>query len=151
MNRHALVPAVIGGWVLLAGLTLLTMVARSPYTHSNLSPGEIQDYVRTPQTLVAAQPSPFHGPGLAEQDTGVSQVQRGRELLIAYQCATCHGIDGRGGHVNKPIVGFTVADLKAKTSQGPGEMPSFGNSIPDSDLAAIVAYLDSEKTTQAKP
>jgi mono/diheme cytochrome c family protein len=149
MNRYRLVPGIIAAWVLLAGLTLITVALKSPYTHSNLVAGPQADYARTPQTLVGVAPAPFHGPGLADAATAANQVQRGRELLIANQCATCHGITGRGGSVNKPIVGFTVADLRTKTSQGPGDMPSFGTTLSDDDLAAIVAYLDSMKATPA--
>jgi mono/diheme cytochrome c family protein len=149
MTRHSIIPGIIAIWLLVAGLTLVTIVLKSPYTHSNLVSGPDQGYTRTPQSLVNVAPEPFHGPGLAEVAATSDQVQHGSELLIANQCATCHGIDGRGGSVNKPIVGFTVAELRDKTTKGPGEMPSFGNTLSDQDLAAIAAYLDSMKTTQA--
>ncbi len=147
MSRMLAMPGLIGAWVLVAGITLVALVLHSPYTHSNLAPGVEVDYHRTPQTIVGAAPSPFHGPGLAAGMTAADQIQRGRELIVANQCATCHGLDGRGGLVNKPIVGFSAAELRDRTSKGPGEMPSFGTTLSDDDLAAIAAYLDSMKTS----
>jgi mono/diheme cytochrome c family protein len=64
--------------------------------------------------------------------------------MVADGCAQCHGIDGKGGVIGKPIVGFTAAELRKKTSQGPGEMPAFAqHQLSDDDVGAIAAYLKS--------
>lgn len=126
------------------GLTLLTIVLRSPYTHTNLVSGYDPTFNRT-QPIVVGSPVPYRGTGLASSaPAAANPVARGRELFVSFGCATCHGIEGRGGSVAPPIVGFSAAALRAKTSTGPGGMPVFAqDALADEDLAAIAAYLKS--------
>ncbi|MDE3076617.1 MAG: cytochrome c [Chloroflexota bacterium] len=142
MTQTNLFPRVIGAWVGLIGLLLIGVVLLGPYTHGNLAPKPDSDYVRTLQSRIGLTGS-FHGPGLAEQSAAPQGLAaRGRELMVANGCASCHGPDGQGGPVGKPIVGFTAAELQAKATKGPGGMPAFAKGhLTDSDFAALAAYL----------
>ena len=135
-----IVPAFIGAAVLVIALTLLTIVAHGPYTHANLDLGFDPRYTRTEQELVGA-PVPISGDMLAVPRAG-DPVQLGKQLFVVKGCATCHGLDGRGGIVGPSIVGTNAAKLRVKTSVGPGGMPAFApGALTDPDLAAIAAYL----------
>ncbi len=151
-----LIPAIATGWVLVGGGSLLLIIARSPYTHANLSPRPDPDYVRTAQITVGT-PVPFagfHGPASqpvppsaaksSAQAAESGAVARGRVLMVARGCATCHGLDGRGGAVGKPIAGFGADELRTQTNKGPGGMPAFDpGALSDDDLAALAAFLRS--------
>ncbi len=139
--RNMLLPAFIGSAVLVIALTLLTIVARGPYTHSNLNVGFDPGYTRTEQTFVGA-PVPFTGGGLAVPQVG-DPVEYGKQLFITKDCATCHGLDGRGGIVGPPIVGTKADKLRAKTTVGPEGMPAYASgALTDEQLTAIAAYLN---------
>lgn len=137
---NLLLPAFIGAAVLVIDLTLLAIVARSPYTHSNLNPGFDPGYTRTGQTLVGA-PVPFGGDGLAAAPAS-DPVQLGRQLFVTKGCAACHGLDGQGGIIGPSILGTKVAKLRTRTQLGPQGMPAYApDALSDSDLEAIAAYL----------
>ena len=91
-------------------LTLIAVViARSPYTHSNLSPG---GYSRT-QIIRVGETQPFAGislvnPGIAR--TG-DPVLDGRMLFLQYGCAACHGLSGQGQAVGRNLRNATVAKI----------------------------------------
>ncbi|MCL4530787.1 MAG: cytochrome c [Chloroflexi bacterium] len=141
-TRNMLLPVFIGSAVLVIALTLLTIVAHGPYTHSNLNVGFDPRYTRTVQTFVGA-PIPFTGGGLAVPPAS-DQVEYGKQLFITKDCATCHGLDGRGGVVGPPIVGTKADKLRAKTTVGPKGMPAYASgALTDEQLAAIAAYLNS--------
>ncbi len=140
VSKNMLLPAFIGGAVLVIALTLLSIVALGPYTHANLDVGFDPRYTRTVQMLVGAA-VPDTGAGLAERRAS-DPVQLGKQLFVVKGCAYCHGIDGRGGIVGPSIVGTNAAKLRVKTSVGPGGMPAFApGALTDQDLAAIAAYL----------
>lgn len=142
LSRNTLLPAFIGAAVLGIGLTLLTIVARSPYTHSNLDVGFDPGYTRTAQILVGA-PVPATGDMLAVPRAS-DPVQLGKQLFVVDGCAACHGLDGRGGIVGPSIAGTNATKLRVKTTVGPGGMPAFApGALTDQDLAAIAAYLNS--------
>ncbi len=142
LRKNMLLPAFIGGAVLVLAFTLLTIVIRSPYTQSNLNLSFDARYTRTVQTLVGA-PVPFTG-GMLAVSRASDPVQLGKQLFVAYDCATCHGLDGRGSVVGPSIVGTTAAKLRVKTSVGPKGMPAYApEALTDQDLAAIAAYLSS--------
>jgi cytochrome c553 len=144
MKNHFKVPVVAALVVITLGTTLLTIGARSPYTHTNLDPGYDQRYTRTDQILVGS-PVPIMGPMLARMPPmSESPVVRGQQLFVGMGCAECHGLEGKGGPVAPPNAGFSAQELRAKMSEGPGGMPVYApQSISDDDLAAIVAYLQS--------
>ncbi len=141
MNRNLILPALIGGAVLLAALTLLSIVARSPYTHANLNLGYDPGYTRTDQSMVGA-PIPAVGDSLAVPRAS-DPVELGRQLFVVDGCAACHGLDGRGGIIGPSIVGTKASKLRTVTGIGPKGMPAYAaGALSDEDLAAIAAYLD---------
>ena len=140
--RNMLLPGFIGAAVLGLALTLLTIVARSPYTHSNLDFNVDPRYTRTEQITVGA-PIPFGSGRLAVPLAG-DQVALGKQLFVADNCAGCHGLDGRGGIVGPSILGKTAKKLRTTTNVGPKGMPIYADgALSDADLNAIAAYLDS--------
>lgn len=140
--KNMLMPALIGSAVLGIALTLLTIVARSPYTHSNLNFGIDPRYTRTEQIVVGA-PMLF-GAGRLAVSPASDRVALGKQLFVADNCASCHGLDGRGGIVGPSILGTKVKKLRTMTNVGPKGMPAYAaGALTDQDLAAIAAYLDS--------
>ncbi len=139
--KNMLLPALIGAAVLGIAFTLLTIVARSPYTHSNLDLSFDPGYTRTVQMVVQA-PVPMNGEMMAGARPS-DPVQLGKKLFVTEGCAACHGLDGRGGVVGPSIVGTKAEKLRVKTTVGPQGMPAYApGALTDQDLAAIAAYLD---------
>ncbi len=140
-TRNMILPSFIASAVLLIAFTLLSIVARSPYTHSNLNAGYDPNYTRTEQ-IVVGSPIPATG-GMLAVTPASDPVEHGKQLFVADGCASCHGLDGRGGIVGPPIVGMKAAKLRSVTSVGPkGMLPYAPGALSDSDLAAIAAFLD---------
>jgi mono/diheme cytochrome c family protein len=141
VNRNMLLPVFIGSAVLLIAVSLLTIVARSPYTHSNLNPGFDPGYTRTEQ-MVVGPPVPF-GAGELAVPRAIDPVELGKQLFVVDGCASCHGLDGRGGTIAPSIVGTKADKLRVKMQVGPQGMPAYApGALTDQDLAAIAAYLD---------
>lgn len=141
-NKNMLMPTLIGVGVLLLAVSLLTIVARSPYTHANLNLNFDPGYTRTEQMLVGA-PVPYMGDAMAVKPA-TDPVAHGKQLFIVNGCAGCHGLDGRGGIIGPSIVGVKAAKIGSKTKVGPkGMLPYAPGAITDQDLADIAAYLSS--------
>ena len=139
--RNWVVPIGLGGMVVVLGLTLLVVGARSPYTHANRNPAPEAAYTRTQQILVGT-PVAYVAPGLADPASASSdEVTLGGQLFVAENCASCHGITGSGGTFAPPVRGFKVATLTEKTHAGPGGMPAFAD-LTDAQLQAIAAFLN---------
>ncbi len=139
-TRHMLLPIFIGAAVLMLSLTLLTIIARSPYTQANLDAGFDSGYSRTIQAFVGA-PIPLVEERMAMPSNN-DPVQHGKQLFVTEGCASCHGLDGRGGVVGPPIVSTKASKLRTKTQAGPRGMPAYApGALSDDDLAAIAAYL----------
>lgn len=140
-------PGPILGAATMSGLALMliaVIVARSPYTHANLSP---EGYNRTDISYVGqAYPLPWlrlADPRLAS--TG-DPAQDGRLLFMEYGCTSCHGLTGQGGAVGKEISGDSALKITSKVREGPKNMPAFHTSVlSDSDLQKIIAFLQSIK------
>lgn len=142
LNTNMLLPTFIGSAVLVIALTLLIIVARSPYTHSNLNPDLDLRYTRTDQIVVGA-PIPF-GAGRFTIPLASDPVDYGQQLFIANNCAACHGLDGSGGIVGPSILGKTVKKLRTTIRVGPRGMPEYADgALSDADLEAIAAFLNS--------
>lgn len=140
--KNMLLPVFIGSAVLVIALTLLTIVARSPYTHSNLNFNLDPHYTRTDQVVVGA-PIPFGG-GRLTVPLATDRIELGKQLFIADSCASCHGLNGRGGIIGPSLVGKTVKKLRTTTRVGPKGMPAYADgALSDTDLDAIAAYLNS--------
>ena len=139
-NKNMIMPVLIGAGVLMLALSLLAIVARSPYTHSNLNLGFDPAYTRTQQMVVGA-PLPVTGHQLAMLRTS-DPVELGKQLFVTKGCAGCHGLDGHGGIIGPSIVGTKAEKLRVKTNVGPkGMLPYAPGALTDQDLAAIAAYL----------
>lgn len=140
-SRNMLLPAFIVMALLGFSITLLTIVARSPYTHSNLDAAFDPNYSRTDQILVG--PSiPMSG-GMLAVPRASDPVALGKQLFVADGCAACHGLDGRGGVIGPSIVGTRATKLRSKTNSGPKGMPAYASgALSDEDLKAIEAYLN---------
>jgi mono/diheme cytochrome c family protein len=125
--------------------TLLTVAARSPYTHANLSAHFDPSYARTAQTEVGA-PVLYRSPGLAVPlPANAPLEERGKALLVERGCAGCHGIDGQGSVVGPAIVP-DIEIVRENVRKGPGGMPVFlPEQLGDDDLTAIVTFLKSVK------
>lgn len=139
---NMILPALIGAAVLMLAASLLAIVARSPYTHANLNLGFDPRYTRTDQILVSP-PLPFQVPGLGVAAAS-DPAQHGKQLFVVDGCATCHGLDGRGGIIGPPVIGTTAKKLRTVTRVGPKGMPAYAvDELSDADLAAIAAFLSS--------
>ena len=142
--KNMLLPTFIGSAVLVLAATLVGIVARSPYTHSNLNLDLDPRYTRTEQIVVGA-PIPF-GAGRLVVPPASDPVAYGKQLFIADNCAGCHGLDGSGGIVGPSILGKTAKKLRTATHVGPKGMPAYEDgALSEADLDAIAAYLNSIK------
>ncbi len=141
-TRNMFLPAFISAAVLGLALTLLTITMRGPYTHANLDTSFDPAYRRTEQDVVGS-PVPLMGHGLAVPRAS-DPVALGKQLFVSNGCASCHGLDGRGGIIGPSIVGAKAEKLRVKTQVGPKGMPAYAPGVlTDEDLAAIAAYLSS--------
>ncbi len=145
LPRLRVPPGPILGAVMMSGLAftlIVIIIARSPYTHGNLS---AEGYSRT-GIIYVGQDQPFDGmpladPGLA--NTG-DPVQDGRVLFFRYGCASCHGFNGGGGPVGKDISEASANRISRQVRVGPKTMPAFLKDVlSDSDLQKLIAFLTS--------
>jgi len=151
-TRHVsvLVPRLVAVVVTVFSLTLLTIGARSPYTHANLQPGRDPGYTRTEQISLGPG-EPYVGSGSATGRTEGDPVAEGARLFVTKGCAACHTLEARGGPVGPAIVGTDEATIEKKARKGPGGMPQFTpTTLTDDDIAALAAYLRSLVPDQAK-
>lgn len=146
MRRLSIPPGPILGAIMMSGLafTLIAVViARSPYTHGNLRP---EGYDRT-DVIYLGEKHPYEGMGLADPrlaSTG-DPAQDGRALFFGYGCASCHGLQGKGGAVGDDISEDSASTIDRRVRRGPKTMPSFDPSVlSDIDLEKLIAFLKSE-------
>lgn len=133
----------IGVLLVSAALTILTIGARSPYTHANLQPGRDPGYTRTEQ-ITLGPGVPYGGAGSAPGRTERDPAAEGARLFVTKGCAACHTLQGRGGAVGPPITGTDLETLREKVRKGPSGMPSYSpKTLTEEELAAIAAYLKS--------
>lgn len=140
---HRRATVVIATVVIVMALTILTIGARSPYTHANLQPGSDPGYTRTEQIYLGPG-EPYAGAGSATGRSAGGPVAEGARLFVTKGCASCHALEGRGGAVGPPIAGTDLATLRSKVRKGPSGMPHFSaETLTEDELAAIAAYLQS--------
>lgn len=125
----------------LAGLALVAVGLRSPYTHANLGAGHDAAYVRTLQALLGADEE---SPGADAHGAGADRVARGALLYVRAGCAACHALEARGGVVGPRLAGIDAATVAQRVRQGPLGMPRFSLSgLSDEEVLDIAAYLTS--------
>ncbi len=138
------------GLIAISGLafTLIGIViARSPYTHGNLSP---QGYDRT-EVAIVGEEYPFEGLGLADPfaPSGDS-VQDGRLLFFQYGCRSCHG-SGTGAIVGDDLDDVSPSEVRREVRDGPGGMPAYSASLlSDDELESIIAFLRSDASVSSE-
>lgn len=127
----------------LAFMLIGIVIARSPYTHGNLSPA---GYDRTEIAYVGEE-QPFEGLGLANArfaQTG-DPLQDGQALFFRYGCPGCHGLRAQGGAVGPDLLGASASKLRREVRDGPKGMPAYDpSSLSDEDLESIIAFLKSQ-------
>ena len=132
----------IGVLLVSAALTLLTMGARSPYTHANLTSAWDPGYTRTEQIGVNDNTA-FAGLSPDTSAGNTNPVAHGASLYVTKGCVTCHALEGRGGPVGPAIAGFDAATIERRARKGPGGMPRFDqHGLTTGEIAAIAAFLN---------
>lgn len=64
--------------------------------------------------------------------------------LFDSNCSTCHGADGTGGTFDESVVKAQSKDdayIADYVINGDGQMPAFGDSFSDQQIADIIAYV----------
>jgi mono/diheme cytochrome c family protein len=96
---------------------------------------------------------------LAAAAQDAAQVKKGQEVYTAQKCSMCHAIGGKGNKVSvldgvgkklsaeeirQWIVNPTEMTAKAKSTKKP-PMPAKYGKLPQADIDALVAYLQTLK------
>ena len=140
-GAQAIIPTVLILAVSGLALTLIVgVIARSPYTHGNLSSS---GYDRT-EVIYLGEKLPVQRSSVATGLDGDS-AQQGQALFFGLNCAGCHGLKGQGGVFAPTIVGSDVGTLATYTRKSPVGMPTVAG-LTDDDLKALATYL--KTTTQ---
>ena len=127
----------------LAFMLIAIVVARSPYTHGNLSP---EGYNRTEIAHVGEE-EPFEGLGLANPRFAESgdPAQDGPALFFGYGCSSCHGLKAEGGAVGPDLTSASASKIRREVRDGPKGMPAYdSSSLGDEHLEKIIAFLKSQ-------
>jgi cytochrome c553 len=135
------------GFALVTGLAALLIgkiTLNSPDTHAHLWDTLRPEYDRTAPITVGQEFGDVDltlKRGRSEIGNPMS-VTPGHEIYLASGCATCHGLDARGGSVGPSLAGSFPEIVNHMVRDGPGGMPAYNNAnITDADLATMSAYL----------
>lgn len=142
MSRFFVPGILVFGISGLAVTLIAIVIARSPYTHGNLSP---TGYNRTEIAYVGAE-HPFEGLPLADPSLALTgdPVQDGRALFFRYGCASCHGLKAQGGAVGPDLTDASASKIRREVRDGPKGMPAYSTSaLSDEDLEKIISFLKS--------
>jgi mono/diheme cytochrome c family protein len=135
-------PTFVGAAVLVLAISLVTIILRSPYTHSNLNLSFDPGYTRTEQ-MVVGPPVPYMGDALAVAPA-TDPAAHGKQLFVVNGCAGCHGLDAHGSIIGPSIAGVKAAKIASKIKVGPKGMLQYAPDVfTDQDLADLAAYLSS--------
>lgn len=74
-------------------------------------------------------------------DSGIEGDATAGEAVYADNCAVCHGDDGTGGGAYPSIVGVAADEIEEYVINGEGDMPAFGDTLSEQDIADVVAYV----------
>lgn len=134
------------GLVTFAALVILTIGARSPYTHANLGAGPDAGYERTRQVFVGDDAA-FAGTSADAVIAWTDALTRGASLYVTAGCAACHALEGRGGVVGPKVAGTDLGTIADRVRRGPVGMPRFSvTELTDDEITDIAAYLRSVGT-----
>jgi hypothetical protein len=128
----------------LAFTLIVIVIARSPYTHGNISP---KGYKRTEIAHVGEEYA-FTGLGLADPEavlTGDPGAD-GFFLFFQYGCASCHGLKAEGGPVGPDLPpDISASKVKREVRDGPEGMPAYPEGLLSDELVeAIIAFLKNQ-------
>lgn len=153
---HRLVVPLTGSLIVITLATVLigVIVLRSPYTHGNLWERIPLNYSRTPLTIVGQEVGDvelsldgerfLEGNGLA--------TDQGRAIYLSRSCATCHGLDARGGPVGPSLAGSSLETVKRMVREGRGGMPAYiEEHLDEAALAALAVYLRGLEVARPDP
>ncbi|HEY8545843.1 MAG TPA: cytochrome c, partial [Acidimicrobiales bacterium] len=77
-------------------------------------------------------------------EPGDGDEQASGEEIYRERCASCHGGDGSGTGSAPPIRGvaerLSLEDHIAVVTEGRGEMPAWGDTLTEEEIAAVVEY-----------
>ena len=144
LSRLMLPPVLFGSMVVVLGVGLLAIFARSPQTHTNLAAAYQHSYSRTEQVVVGT-PLPYVAPGINNASSISDPVTLGRELFVGLDCAACHGMKGQGGVFAPSVANSSVEKMQTRTHNGRDGMPAFAN-LTTAQLNDMAAYLKSAST-----
>lgn len=143
--RSYLVPA--GGFAAVACLATVligVIVLSGPDTHSNLWTSADAGYARTSLSVVGQETGDVEL-ALSEPHLGTGNpisAEPGRGLFLTRACATCHGLDARGGPVGPSLAGSQPEIVERMVRDGPGGMPAYTEAhLSDADVAELAGYL----------
>jgi mono/diheme cytochrome c family protein len=139
----------------------------------------VEDPAATPQTpvvpvqddppgaeatpAVAETPAPDQPPAEEEPDPDAPPAENGAELIALgeevyeAQCATCHQSAGEGTANFPALAGSSVVTDEDPTEvldviiHGRGEMPAFGDTLSDEEIAAVTSYIRNAWGNEAPP
>jgi mono/diheme cytochrome c family protein len=127
-------PATYVAAVLVIGLTLITVLTRSPATKLNVLE-TAEGYSRT-ELAVIDEEDVYEG-------LGVEWGPDPAEAYIRAGCAGCHGLSGEGNAVGPDIWQKNAEDLTEALREGSEGMPLYGvDEIPDELAQTISEYLN---------
>ena len=150
--RNFLVPTV--GFAVVATLATVliwAIVLRSPDTHAHLWETWRPEYTRTSPIFVGQEV------GGVELTLGQGHLRKGylafgevgRAIYLDLGCATCHGLDAKGGPVGPSLAHSSPNITKRMVREGPGGMPVYGEAVvSEADLGKLATYLQNLKTVK---
>jgi len=142
--RRLIVPLAGSLIVVTLASVLIGVVVRSPDTHGNLWEVVPYGYTRTTLTLVGQEVGDVELTVDQERLQEVNRfgVELGRAVYLTRSCATCHGLDARGGPVGPSLAGSSPATVKRMVREGRGGMPAYIDAhLGEAELTALAAYL----------
>lgn len=127
------------GIMVVLGIGLVTLLLRSPESHSNLNP---EGYDRTAVAYLEAA-YVYPGPGHAAAALTGDSVTDGRVLFMSYGCAGCHGVDGQGTAAARTPAFATRQWTESVVRAGvPGGMPAYpAGDLTEDQLDLIHFFL----------
>ncbi len=149
--RNFLIP--MGGFAAVAMLAtvLIGVVLRSPDTHSNLWTTVQAGYSRTSPIYVGQEVALSLDVEHTQAGT-LASMDPGRAIYLTRGCATCHGVDARGGPVGTSLAGSFPEIVKSSVREGRGGMPAYTEAhLSEADAATLAAYLQGVKVARPGP